>query len=295
LSYHFPASRGTSKLNTPDDAPDKLVTPFRSTHHKTGGFMRGLRGKRIIVVGGASGIGAATVERLVEEGANVLAGDINVDGLNASLAKIKSVSGAGVVRGVRFDLGDPASAENLVQACLDAYGGVDGLANIGAFLQHPSVIGNRNLLQGSEEDWQCQFNYNLMGYARTIRAVLPHMIAQRDGAIVNTSSASAHSGDPDRPAYGAVKAALNSLTRHVAKCWGPDNIRCNSIAPGTVFSEGVRANMTDAWRKRLAALPLGRGGEPAELAAVFAFLLSEDAAWITGQVWGINGGGFMRE
>jgi NAD(P)-dependent dehydrogenase (short-subunit alcohol dehydrogenase family) len=258
--------------------------------------MRGLKGKRIIVVGGASGIAAATVQRLYEEGAKVLAGDINLDGLNASLAKIKSaVNSGGELRGVRFDLGDPADAHNLVKACVDAYGGVDGLANIGAYLQHPSVVGKRNLLDGPDSDWECQFDYNLLGYVRTIRAALPHMIAQKGGSIVNTSSASAHSGDADRPAYGAVKAGLNSITRHVAKCWGADNVRCNSIAPGTVFSEGVRASMNDEWRKRLLALPLGRGGEPSELAAVFAFLLSDDAAWITGQVWGINGGGWMRE
>lgn len=256
--------------------------------------MRGLKGKRIIVAGGSTGIGAATALRLAEEGAKVLVGSTNPGKLQATVDKI--ITAGGVARGVHFDFADAASAQNLIQACVDAYGGVDGLANVGADLSHPSVTEGRDLLGTTDDHWDRQFDCNFGGYARTIQAVLPHMIAQRSGAIVNTSSTAAFAGESARPAYAAAKAAINTLTRHVARRWGADNIRCNCIAPGLVLVEKVRENMPESAKQGYIALtPLKRGGEPAEVAAAYAFLLSDDGAWITGQVWSINGGRMMRE
>jgi NAD(P)-dependent dehydrogenase (short-subunit alcohol dehydrogenase family) len=257
--------------------------------------MRGLPGKRIIVVGGASGIGAATATRLAEEGAKVLIGDINPQTLAATVAKITAAGGT--AKGVRFDLGDSASAENLVRACIESYGGVDGLANIGALLQDESLARDLDLLETPEAYLHKQLDYNFIGYTRTVRAVLPHLVAQKNGAIVNTSSGNAFSGEPTRLTYSAAKCAVHALTRHVARRWGADNIRCNAIAPGLTLSEAVRANMSNSahHKGRVAATPLGRAGEPDELAAVYAFLLSDDAAWITGQVWSVNGGRLTRE
>jgi NAD(P)-dependent dehydrogenase (short-subunit alcohol dehydrogenase family) len=254
--------------------------------------VRGLSGKRIIVAGGASGIGAATALRLGEEGAKVLVGDVYQRGLDATIARI--IAAGGTARGVQFDLKSSASAEALVQACVDSYGGVDGLANIAANLRDPSQ--NGDILSVTDEGWLGQFDCNFVGYTRTIKAVLPHMLAQGRGAIVNTSSTVAFMGDPVRAPYSAAKAAINALTRHVARRWGPDNIRCNSIAPGLVFSEHIKKNLPEeVKRQAIADTPLRRGGEPAELAAAFAFLLSDDAAWITGQVWSVNGGVPMRD
>jgi NAD(P)-dependent dehydrogenase (short-subunit alcohol dehydrogenase family) len=256
--------------------------------------MRGLRGKRIIVVGGASGIAAATAQRLAEEGAKVMLGDINLRGVEGTVSRITAAGG--IAHGVHFNLGDAVSAQALAQACVDVYGGIDGLANIAALLDHPSLAKDIDLLETPEAYWREQMDYNFIGYARTIRAVLPHLIAQRSGAIVNTSSGNAYSGEPVRATYASAKAAVHALTRHVARRWGPDNIRCNCIAPGLVFSEAVRASMPEAQKQqRIGATPLGRAGEPADLAAAYAFLLSDDAAWITGQVWAVNGGRVMRE
>jgi NAD(P)-dependent dehydrogenase (short-subunit alcohol dehydrogenase family) len=254
--------------------------------------MRGLEGKRIIVAGGATGIGAATARRLAEEGAKVLVGDIYMKGLDATIARITETGGT--ARGVHFDLKSAASAEALVQSCIDIYGGVDGLANIAANLRDPAQ--NVDVLSMTDEGWLAQIDCNFVGYTRTIKAVLPHMTAQKSGAIVNTSSTVAFMGDPLRGPYSAAKAAINALTRHVARRWGPDNIRCNSIAPGLVLSEHIKENLPEeVKRQAIADTPLRRGGEPAELAAAFAFLLSDDAAWITGQVWSVNGGMPMRE
>jgi NAD(P)-dependent dehydrogenase (short-subunit alcohol dehydrogenase family) len=254
--------------------------------------VRGLEGKRIVVAGGATGIGAATAARLAEEGAKVVVGDIYKKGLAATVARITAAGGT--VRGVHFDLRDAASAAALVAACLDSYGGVDGLANIAASLRDPAQ--NVDVLSMTDEGWLGQIDCNFIGYTRTIKAVLPHMVAQQNGAIVNTSSTVAFMGDPMRGPYAAAKAAINALTRHVARRWGPDNIRCNSIAPGLVLSEHVKKNLpAEVQRQAIVDTPLRRAGEPAELAAAFAFLLSDDAAWITGQVWSVNGGMPMRE
>jgi NAD(P)-dependent dehydrogenase (short-subunit alcohol dehydrogenase family) len=256
--------------------------------------MRGLIDKRIIVAGGSTGIGAAVARRLAEEGVKVLVGSTHMDKLNATVAKIAAAGG--VVQGVHFDLADPVSAQAMVQACIDTYGGVDGLVNVGADLTHPSVTEGRDLLGSPDEHWLRQFDCNFMGYTRTIQAVLPHLIAQRRGSIVNTSSASAFTGESMRPAYAVAKTAINAMTRHVARRWGPDNIRCNSVAPGLVLVEKIKATMSEAMRQKAAAsFPLRRGGEPEEVAPTYAFLLSDDAAWITGQVWSVNGGMVLRE
>jgi NAD(P)-dependent dehydrogenase (short-subunit alcohol dehydrogenase family) len=256
--------------------------------------MRGLKDKRIIVVGGASGIGAATAVRLGEEGAKVLIGDVDADGREAIVARIRAAGGT--AQAAHFDLGEAADAEALVRTCLETFGGVDGLANVGALLRDPSIGHEKDLLEIPDEHFQKQFDYNFGGYARTIRAVLPHFVAQRRGAIVNTSSGDAFSGQPARPTYASAKSALHALTRHVATRWGPDNIRCNAIAPGLVLSPAVKANIGGEQNlARVAATPLRRAGEPAELAAVYAFLLSDDAAWITGQVWSVNGGRLLRD
>jgi NAD(P)-dependent dehydrogenase (short-subunit alcohol dehydrogenase family) len=256
--------------------------------------MRGLKDKRIIVAGGSTGIGAATALRLAEEGAKVLVGSTNMEKLNATVAKITAAGRT--AKAVHFDLADAASAQDLIQACIDSYGGIDGLVNVGADLSHPSVAESHDLLDSPEEHWMRQFDCNFLGYTRTIKAVLPHMIAQHSGAIINTSSASAFMGEKLRPAYAVAKSAINAMTRHVARRWGADNIRCNSIAPGLVLVEKLKAHMPEAARQKASAgFPLRRAGEPAEVASVFAFLLSDDAAWITGQVWSVNGGMVMRE
>jgi NAD(P)-dependent dehydrogenase (short-subunit alcohol dehydrogenase family) len=144
--------------------------------------------------------------------------------------------------------------------------------------------------------WERTLRVNLIGHALTIKAALPHLIRAGGGAIVGVSSAAAHAGFPDAPAYACSKAALNALARHVAKRWGKDNIRCNYIAPGWILSEAARRYLDrDKHDAAVAALPLTRLGEPADTAALLAFLLSDDGSWITGQVVAIIGGAAFRD
>jgi NAD(P)-dependent dehydrogenase (short-subunit alcohol dehydrogenase family) len=256
--------------------------------------MRGLSGKRIIVAGGSTGIGAAVAARLAEEGARLIVGATSRERLDATVGRITAAGGEALA--VPFDLADPQGGEVLAAACLEAYGGVDGLANIGADLSKPSITANADLLGSPEDHWRQQFDTNFMGYMRTIQAVLPHLAAQKSGSIVNTSTSSVHMGEPARPAYAAAKASVHALTRHVATRWGRDNVRCNCIAPGLVFVEKMRASMPPEMQVKMArGIPLGRGGEPEEVASAYAYLLSDDARWITGQVWAVNGGMLMRD
>jgi NAD(P)-dependent dehydrogenase (short-subunit alcohol dehydrogenase family) len=256
--------------------------------------VRGLKDKRFIVAGGSTGIGAAVAVRLAEEGAKIIVGSTNMDRLNTTVGKIAAAGG--VAKAVQFDFADAKSCHDLIEACVDAYGGVDGLANVGADLSHPSVSQGKDLLDSPEDHWLRQFDCNFMGYTRTVKAVLPHLVAQKSGSIVNTSSNSAHMGEKARPAYAAAKASVHAMTRHVARRWGPDNIRCNAVSPGLVLVEKMRAAMPPEMLKKMGSgIPLGRGGEPSELAATYAFLLSDDASWVTGQVWSVNGGMLFRE
>jgi NAD(P)-dependent dehydrogenase (short-subunit alcohol dehydrogenase family) len=195
-----------------------------------------------------------------------------------------------------FDLADEESCQALIRACVDSYGGIDGLANVGADLSPERSARDLDLLGMSEEIWERFMDVNLLGYTRTIRAALPHFVAQRNGAIVNTSSAAAHLGEGVRPAYATSKVAIHALTRHVARRWGGDNVRCNAIAPGPVVTDSS-AHYADHpdFKAFIASTALGRGGTPAEVASIMALLLSDDGAWVTGQVWSVGGGQMMRD
>jgi len=256
--------------------------------------MRGLDGKRVVVAGGATGIGAATAERLAAEGSRVVVGDINEAGAAATVDRITSAGGTAIA--TRFDLGEEASVQALIRVAVDAYGGIDALANVGADLSPETLGRDGDLLEMDTAVWERTLRVNLIGYAHSIRAALPHFQAQGAGAIVNTSSGAAFVGEAVRPAYAASKAGINTLTRHVARRFGPENIRCNGVMPGLVMSETALRTTSEEFQAQMrAGLTLTRLGRPDDLASAICFLLSEDTSWVNGQVWNIDGGGSFRE
>lgn len=256
--------------------------------------MRGLTGKSFVVAGGATGIGAATAKRLADEGASVAIGDNNIAGASATAEGIVASGGRAIA--VEFDLADDDSVRRLVDTTIAEFGAVHGLHNVGADLSEHNLGRDTTILDTGLDVWQRTLDVNLLGYVRTIRAVLPHLLAQGGGSIVNTSSGAALGTDPQHVAYGASKAAVNHLTRHVAVNWGKHNIRSNGVMPGLVMGETQERQNDQALQQ--AFLTFGktsRLGRPDDLASVVAFLLSDEAEWITGQVWYIGGGSHLRQ
>ena len=256
--------------------------------------MRGLDGKTFIVAGGATGIGAGTAERLASEGAFVTVGDINITGAKATVERITTAGGRAVA--VEFDLAHEQSIQYLVDCTIDAFGPIHGLHNVGADLSESNLGRDTTVLDTDLDVWHRTLDVNLLGYVRTTRAVLPHLLKQGAGSIVNTSSGGSLGTDPMHVAYNATKAAVNQLTRHVANNWGAKGIRCNAVMPGLVMGETQeRQNDQQLQQMFLMAAKTTRLGRPADLAAVIAFLLSDDAEWINGQVWYIGGASHMRQ
>lgn len=256
--------------------------------------MLGLTGRSFIVAGGATGIGAGTAKRLAAEGALVTVGDINIAGARSTAELIAGAGGSAIA--VEFDLSDDDSVEHLVEAAVAEYGGVHGLHNVGADLSEANLGHDTTVLDTGFEVWRRTLEVNLLGYVRTSRAVLPHLLDQGGGAIVNTSSGGSLGTDPVHVAYNASKAAVNQLTRHVANNYGKHGVRCNALMPGLVMGETQeRQNDQQMQQMFLMAAKTTRLGRPSDLAAVTAFLLSDEAEWINGQVWYIGGASHMRQ
>jgi NAD(P)-dependent dehydrogenase (short-subunit alcohol dehydrogenase family) len=255
---------------------------------------RGLKDKTFLIAGGATGIGAATARRLADEGARVAIGDINIAGATATAEQITQSGGHAIA--VEFDLADAQSVQDLVDRTIEEFGGIHGLHNVGADLSDHNLGRDTTILDTDMDVWLRTLDVNLLGYVRTIRAVLPHLLAEGGGSIVNTSSGAALGSDPQHVAYGASKAAVNHLTRHVAVNWGKHNIRSNGVMPGLVMGETQeRQNDLQLQQAFLTFGKTTRLGKPNDLAAITTFLLSEEAEWITGQVWYIGGGSHLRE
>jgi NAD(P)-dependent dehydrogenase (short-subunit alcohol dehydrogenase family) len=258
---------------------------MRETH------MRGLKDKRIVVVGGARGIGAATARRLTEEGARVVIGDINRSAMEATLAEIQAAGGDAI--GLDCDIADEAAVNGFVERATAHLGGLDGAA-IAAAATGGSMGQDLDLLHMDPRVWEGTMRVNLIGHALLMRAAVPHLTAAGGGAIVTISSGAAAKGNTTLPAYAASKAGLQALVRHVAHLCGKDNIRCNAVAPGLVLLPG-QANQQDLIARRGVGYKLPRLGTGDDLAAAIAFLLSDDAAWITGQTISVNGGLQFRD
>jgi len=254
--------------------------------------LRGLSDRVAVVVGGATGIGAATAARLGEEGCRVVIGDIAADAAQQTAARI--VAAGGVAAHVGFDLSDPDSVADLIDTAAATYDGVDLLFNVGADMG--ALQGDSDVVDIDFGVWDRVMAVNLRGYVAAMKYAIPRMLSRGGGAIVNMSSAAAFQGEPARPAYATAKAGIGALTRHVASRWGKEGIRCNAVAPGFTATEAIRS--VPQWEQlQTAALKRIRGtrvGDPGDIAALVAFLLSDEGAWINGQVVNIDGGTVLR-
>ena len=243
-----------------------------------------LNGKTAIVTGGGSGIGRATAELFAREGARVVVADYRHDTGEATVRAIKAAGGDALF--VAVDVSDPPQVERMVQAALDAYGGIDILFNNAGMLAFGTVADT------DPEVWNRVISVNLTGVYLCSRAVLPHMIARGGGSIVNTSSSTgAHDAKDNTAAYVASKGGVTLLTRAMAIDHAKNNVRVNAIAPGPTDTPMLRDNLPGAMREAFArTFPMGRLGKPEELAQAVLFLASDEASFVTGAILAVDGG-----
>jgi NAD(P)-dependent dehydrogenase (short-subunit alcohol dehydrogenase family) len=238
----------------------------------------GMAARVVVVTGGAHGIGRATVERFLAAGDDVALLDVDVD---AGLRTTEQLKHLGVPFVVPCDVLDSKSVASAVGAVLEQYGRIDVLASVAGGDQSPS-----DSLEDSH--WDEILNLNLRGPVRLIDACLPALRESR-GSIVLVGSVNGIAAFGE-PAYSSAKAGLSLLARNLAVTLGPDGIRINVVAPGTVRTR-VWDGQPGGADRLLGLYPLGRVGEPEDIAAAIAFLASADASWITGVTLPVDGGG----
>ncbi|KJE34706.1 oxidoreductase [Thalassospira sp. HJ] len=242
--------------------------------------MKRLEGKLCLVTAAGQGIGRASAERLATEGGSVIATDIN----DTALAELGEIDG---VEARKLDVTDKSAISSLI----DDIGAVDVLFNCAG------IVHNGTILEATEEEWDFAFDLNVKSQFRMIRAVLPGMLEKGAGSIINMSSvAGPVTGPVNRLIYSASKAAVAGMTRAIANDHVTQGIRCNAIAPGTVDSpslhERLRAtgDYEGALKAFIARQPMGRIGKPDEIAALVAYLASDESGFTTGTVQVVDGG-----
>jgi len=241
-----------------------------------------LKNKRTLITAAGQGIGLSTALAFANEGAEVVATDINPDTLNSLSNENPRIE---------TRLLDVTKPEEIQQAAEET-GPIDVLFNCAGFVHHGTI------LDCDENDWEFSFNLNVRSMYRMIRAFLPAMLEAGGGNIINMSSvASSVMGLPNRFVYGASKAAVIGLTKSVAKDYIKQGIRCNAICPGTVESpslqERIKAqggNPEEVRAAFIARQPIGRIGTPEEIAAISIYLASDESAYTTGVAFSIDGG-----
>ncbi|HEY7948705.1 MAG TPA: SDR family oxidoreductase [Acidimicrobiales bacterium] len=255
--------------------------------------MRGLKDKVAVVAGGAGGIGTATSVRLAEEGCSVVVGDLNGEAAWVVAEQITATGGTAV--SVRVDISDEESVADMVALAVTTYGGVDILHANAADLSPGTLGRDTNALDIDLDAFDRTLAVNLRGHLLCTRAALPEILKRGGGAIVYTSSGAAFMGEPERPSYAVSKSGINALVRHVASKWGRKHVRANAVAPGLVLTEGPRSVLSEDFMKlALRGTRSWRLGEPEDIAAMVAFLVSSDGEWINGQVLSVDGGASLR-
>ena len=243
-----------------------------------------LEGKVALITGAGAGIGRATAELFGREGASVAVADYDAAAAQNTCAAIAANGGSAIALAV--DVSAPDQVDAMVEATVEAFGGIDILFNNAGILIFGAVT------ETTLADWRRVMAVNLDGVFLCSKAVIPHLRARGGGAIINMSSSTgAHDGNGNAAAYVTSKGGVTLLTRCMAIDYAADHIRVNAIAPGPTDTPMLRRNMSPAEMAAFAAtFPARRLGQPQEIAAAALFLASDEASFVTGAVFAVDGG-----
>ena len=251
----------------------------------------GLKDKAILIAGAATGLGAATAHRLAADGANVIVGDLDLAGATRTAAAITDLG----VRQSRRASTFPTTPRSGIWSPPWRRRTAAWTPSTSTSAPCRLTRADTDVVDIGLDVWDQVIAVNLRGHMLVTRHAVPELLARGGRVIVCTSSLAAFTGEARRPAYSVTKAGINTLTRHVASRWGRDGIRANAVAPGLIVTDKIRDGAPPGLlEKMLARTPSTRHGEEADVAAMVAYLMSDEATWITGQVINVDGGTVMR-
>ncbi len=242
-----------------------------------------LQNKVAIITGGSRGIGFATVERFLQEGARVILTASSQATADKAVAKLLEKDPAAKVSGIAPDLSSLAAVQEAFRAVAEQYGSIDILVN------NAGVSESTPFADYTEELFDKVMDLNVKGVFNATRAASEQMVAQGSGVILNTSSMVSLTGQPSGFAYPASKFAVNGLTVSLARELGPKGIRVNAVAPGITETDMMKAVPKEVIEPMIARIPLRRLGQPEDIANAFVFLASQEASYITGVILSVDG------
>jgi 3-oxoacyl-[acyl-carrier protein] reductase len=249
--------------------------------------MYDFKGKTALVTGASRGIGRAIAVALARGGANVALNYAGNEGAAKEALALAEQAGAGRARLYRFDVADSAACAEAVDHVVGELGGLHVLVN------NAGIAVDQLVMRLKDEDWRRQLDVNLTGAFHLIRAATRPMMKARGGSIVNLTSVVGEMGNAGQAAYSATKAGLVGLTKSVARELASRNIRVNAVSPGFIDTD-MTAALPEAARQKMAEMiPLGRLGSAEDVAHAVAWLCSDQASYVTGEVLRVNGGMYM--
>ena len=246
-----------------------------------------LRGKSALITGAAAGIGRATAELFAREGARLVLADINTDGLSALRDSLADVTGD--VALVTADVSKPADARRMIDVAIERYG------RLGIAVANAGIIPLASIVEATPEGWDEVMSIDGRGMFLTCKYAIEQMLINGGGSIICLSSISGIAGQARQSTYGPAKFVASGLTKHLAVEWAGNGIRVNAVAPGTINTERVQQLPNEPGGPEYleavkAAHPMGRLGEPSEVAKAILFLASDEASFITGAILPVDGG-----
>lgn len=241
--------------------------------------------KTALVTGGSRGIGKAIVSRLADEGARVVFTARNEETIQQVEKEFQEKGWQ--VKGLAADAGNPESADKAINYCVENYGGIDILVN------NAGITKDGLAMRMKDDDWNSVLSVNLNGVFYFCRAAARPMMKARSGKIINIASIVGLMGNPGQANYSASKAGVIGMSKSLAKEFASRGINVNVVAPGFIETDMTSVMKEDVQNEVMKAIPLGRFGKAEEIAAMTAFLASDEAAFITGQVFSVDGGMYI--